>query len=343
MNEYVIAIVAGLVVAVIAAAAIWIFYMKYKKDREMWKQIAEDSYNRGKDEASEIVRSTCDQIEEDKAKLAELSDRKLLIDIMLALGSYGRRLDRIDAKLKCIKNYKAYIDDMTTLTHNLSQRFTVLEDYISRTAAVTDSLRQTISETSDNIHMLINDLGDLKALHTKINGHVYELRCVTTTLETMQERISKVVEDMNTVMEVCNQSPMAKLRSIETEIEALAEVVDMIRAELNSVSSTPGEIKSAIDDSMEEYSYGSLFYRIAAVASDVSGAKSMISDIESSLSSVSSELESVSSELGDVKSAVQNSSSSSDYYSLSSKLDDIASNMSYIQSSISSIEYKVGS
>lgn len=109
MNEYVIAIVAGLVVAVIAAAAIWIFYMKYKKDREMWKQIAEDSYNRGKDEASEIVRSTCDQIEEDKAKLAELSDRKLLIDIMLALGSYGRRLDRIDAKLKCITNYKAYI------------------------------------------------------------------------------------------------------------------------------------------------------------------------------------------------------------------------------------------
>ena len=42
MNEYVIAIVTGMIVAVIATAAIWIFYMKYKKDREMWKQIAED-------------------------------------------------------------------------------------------------------------------------------------------------------------------------------------------------------------------------------------------------------------------------------------------------------------
>lgn len=343
MNEYVIAIVTGLVVSIIAAAAIGIFYLKYIKDKATWKQIAEDSYTRGKDEASEIVRSTCDQIEDDKTKLSELTDRELLIDIMLALGSYGRRIDRIDAKLKCITNYKTYIDEMTALTHNLSQRFTVLEDFISRTAATTNDLRQTVNATSSNIEMLVDALGDLENLHTIISNHVHNLSCVTQTLRTSQERISNVVDDMNTVMEVCNQSPMAKLRSIVTEIEALAEVVDTIRAELNSVSSTTGEIKSAIDDSMEEYSYGSLFYRIAAVASDVSGAKSMISDIESSLSSVSSELESVSSELGDVKSAVQNSSSSSDYYSLSSKLDDIASNMSYIQSSISSIEYKVGS
>lgn len=211
-----------------------------------------------------------------------------------------------------------------------SQRFTVLEGFISRTAATTNDLRQTVNATSSNIEMLIDALGDLENLHTIISNHVHNLSCVTQTLRTSQERISNVVDDMNTVMEVCDQSPMVKLRSIEAEIDALAEVADAIRAELNSVSSTTGEIKSAIDDSMEEYSYGSLFYRIADIASSVSSARSAISDIESRLGGVSSEL-------GDVKSAIQNSSSSSDYYSLSSKLDDIASNMSYIQSSIRQI------
>lgn len=336
MNEYIIAIVTGLFISIIAAAAIGIFYLKYRKDKATWKQIAEDSYTRGKDEAAEIVRSTCDQIEDDKAKLSDLTDRELLIDIMLALGAYGRRIDRIDAKLKCITNYKTYIDEMTALTHNLSQRFSVLEDFISRTAATSNDLRQTVNATSNNIEMLIDALGDLENLHTIISNHVHNLSCVTQTLRTSQERISNVVDDMNAVMEVCDQSPMAKLRSIEAEIDALAEVADTIRTDLNSVSSTTREIKSAIDDSMEEYSYGSLFYRIADIASSVSSTRSAISDIESRLGGVSSEL-------GDVKSAIQNSSSSSDYYNLSSKLDDIASNMSYIQSSISSIEYKMGS
>ena len=95
MSEYVIAIIAVLVVAVIAAVTIWVLQLKYKKDKATWEQIAEDSYNRGKDEVSEILKSTCDQIQEDKAKLLELSDRELLIETMLALGSYGRRIDRM--------------------------------------------------------------------------------------------------------------------------------------------------------------------------------------------------------------------------------------------------------
>ena len=320
MNEYLLAVVVGLVVTSISAFAIWILCLKYKKNKAVWAQIAEDSYIRGKDEASEIIKSTCDQIEDDKNRLSGLSDRELLVETMLALGTYGRRIDRIDEKLKCITNYKAYIDDMNKQTYALSQSFVVLEGNISTTAGVINGLRQTIQETSTHIHKLIVDLSSLTNLHIKIDNHVQTLYGVEENLSYIHGKIAAVVEDMEAVMGTYDQSPMTKLKGIEREIVNLAEVVASIRNDVGSISGATDKIKTAIDDSMEEYTYGSLFYRIA--------------DIADKLSSLESEVGSVSSKVYDIKSTVENSLSSYGYDSLYSKLDDISS-------SVSSIRYKV--
>lgn len=285
--------------------------MKYKKDKAKWEQIAENNYEQGKDEAYEIVKSTCDQIEEDKTKLSELSDHELLIEIMLALGSYGRRIDRIDAKLKCITNYRVYIDDMNRKTRALSQSFSTLEGSLSTTAAVIDNLQQTIQEASINIHKLIVDLGSLTSLHTKISNHVSELNGVEEMLSYLHDNISSVVEDMDNIMRTYDESPMVKLDAIQNEIENLTVVLSSVCSGLENISDTAETIKSTIDDSVDEYEYNSLCHRIA--------------DISRKIVNLESELSSTSEKITDVKATVENSLNRYGYDSVHNKLDDISS------------------
>lgn len=320
MNEYVIAIITGITMAAIATIAIWILHLKHKKDRAKWEQIAENNYEQGKDEAYKIVRSTCDQIEEDKTKLSELSDRELLIETMLALGSYGRRIDHIDAKLKCITNYRVYIDDMNRKTHTLSQSFSTLEESISTTAAVIDGLQQMIQETSINIHKLIVDLGSLTNLHTKISNHVSDLNGVEEMLSYLHGNISAVVEDMENIMSTYDEPPMVKLSAIQSEIEDLTTVVSSVRGDLENISDTTEKIKSIVADSADEYEYNSLCYRMA--------------DLSSKMGNLENEISSTSEKVTDIKATVENSLNHYGYDSLHNKLDDISS-------SVTSIRYKV--
>ena len=322
MNEYAVAIITGLIVTGISAAAMWLLIWHFKKEKAKWEQIADDSYARGKDEASETIRMTCDQIEEDKAKLAELSDRDLLIQIMLALGSYGRRLDRMDVKLKSITNYKAYIDDMNAQTHNLSQSFVVLQKNITTTSSVIHGLRQTVQGTSQNIHQLITDLGDLNNLHIKIRNHISALSVVEQTLGHLQNSIADIIAEMNEVITTYDQAPMKKLKAIENKIATLLTSAEAIYGAVSNISDTTEHIKGTIDDSMEEYAYGSLYNRIG--------------DIASKLNDLDYEIRNARSDIDSVKYTVNRTLSDSSYDSIYSKLNDI-------ESGISSIRYKIGS
>ena len=320
MNQYMPAIIVALVMIAISALSIWIIHLRHTQEKKKWEQIAADNYARGKDEGDEIVRSTCDKIEEDKLKLADLTDRELLVEMMLALGSLGRRMDRMDNQLKCITNYKAYIDDMNCLIQKLSQRFVTLESLISTVVASNVALRETVQETSSRIHKLVAALGDLSDLHEQINNHVAALGNTEADLEYIQEKVDSIIREMNDVLTTYDHSPIEKLNGIEAYIEEMVQDVSNIQEVLYTLSGTASDIKTTIDGSMEEYDYGSLFYRIA--------------DIASKISNVDSEISSVCSKVNDIQSSVDSALSSYGCYSLYSKLDDISS-------TVNSIRYKV--
>lgn len=246
MDEFVVALITSVIVGGVAAVVICVLTLLHKKEKQRWEKIAEDSYNRGKDDASDIVKSTYDQIESDKEKLCQLTDRELLIETMLALGSYGRRIDRVDEKLKCITNYKAYIDSMNTQTQALSHNFVLLEGNISATSSVITGLRQTVQETSSNIHRLITDLSDLKNLHSTLNNHVESLHKVESSLELLQRKIAYVVDEMDAVMSTCDQSPMKKLKTIETDIGEMNSLIGNLKNNVDNINNTTDDVLSAV-------------------------------------------------------------------------------------------------
>ena len=74
--------------------------IKLSKTKKNIEQVASDNLKRGREEAADFVRCTMDKVQDDKNKLNEMSDRELLIETMLALAGYGRRLDRIEERFK---------------------------------------------------------------------------------------------------------------------------------------------------------------------------------------------------------------------------------------------------
>ena len=313
VTEQIAAIVAAIAVVVIAV----LFYTLHKREKAMWKQVAEDNYNRGKGDGAEEAKVFYDQIEEERERLEALTEKELLVQTMLALGSYARRMDRVDTKLKCITNYKAYIDDMNSCTQKLSQGYTVLEGHISTTAAIVGDLRKDIQETGKKIGKLVDDLGSLKDLHTKIEGHMAALSNAERTLGALRIKISGVVEDMNSVMETHDQAPMKKLKGIEKEVTDLIKLVSSLIDQTRMVSNEVSSINNKVDQATDEYTTYSLCYRIAAIANNID--------------SLDNEIGSVNSKVGDIRSAIEESFSHYGYNSIYSKLDDIESSVSSIR------------
>ena len=188
MGEYGYAVITGLIIICLCTVIICVLMIRQREERQKWKKIAADNYARGQDEASELLKATCDKIEQERQRLEEQSEKDLLVEIMLALGSYGRRLDRIDGKLRCISSYKTYIDDMNSRTQKLTQSFIALDSSVSATASAVSGLRKTIQQTGSEIQTLISQLSGMEELGQAVSGYSSELNQVELTLEYLRKK-----------------------------------------------------------------------------------------------------------------------------------------------------------
>lgn len=252
MAEYTPIIVTVLICTVVCIAAIWLQNTKYKQAQRKWERIAEDNYHRGKDDASQLLRETYDKIEEDKNKLSLLSDRELILQILLALGSYGRRLDRMDTKLKCITNYKAYLDDINERTRNITQSYILLENDISATSSMIHRLQNTIGDTASGISTLIEEISSMDAIHHTVQDYIHQLSSIQKNLETLQSSTASIVQDMNAVMDSHNQSPMRKLKTIEMDVSGLNMMVKILLENVEELSSGAENLERKVDASFQE-------------------------------------------------------------------------------------------
>ena len=299
MDQYMLALITGVSILAICAIAFVVFFLLFRKEREKWEQYAEAKYAQGKEEANNIIRNTIDQIEEDKTRLLQLSDRELLVEIMLALGSQGRRLDRVEDKTKCIVDYQKYINDMNTLSHKLSLGFVALENNISLTDSSITNLRQTIQGASSDISRLIDALGDLKKLLSEFEHHTNRIKRIEQQIRVFEEEITTVMDEMEKVMSQNNQSPMAKLWKIEEKVESLATNIASLDDTLDDLSRKTTGIEENLGD-YNDWRYGnSLHARISRIDEIIENINESVDETlkHSGRNSLISKMESISSDL----------------------------------------------
>lgn len=165
------------------------------------EQIATDNFRKGKEEAADFVRLTIDKVQEDKNKLNEMSDKELLIETMLALGGYGRRLDRIEEKLQGIYNYKAYTEALAEQIKTIAGMSVDLITNVSSTSETVEGFKRLIEAARKDVHKLNNSIGEVEYIKERIisllesvNNSVYELEILNNKLTVIQEKIEGIYE-----------------------------------------------------------------------------------------------------------------------------------------------------
>lgn len=280
MGEYGYAVITGLIIICLCTVIICVLMIRQREERQKWKKIAADNYARGQDEASELLKATCDKIEQERQRLEEQSEKDLLVEIMLALGSYGRRLDRIDGKLRCISSYKTYIDDMNSRTQKLTQSFIALDSSVSATASAVSGLRKTIQQTGSEIQTLISQLSGMEELGQAVSGYSSELNQVELTLEYLQEKVASIVEEMKTVTVAYDQSPMKKLNTIEMEITGLNLLANSIRDTVSGLSEASEKLETKLRESADDSGFAAVSAKLDALSGEVGSVRSAVSDIQ---------------------------------------------------------------
>lgn len=248
MGTYLDAVITGLAVLLICTVVFLYLQLKHARDRREWEKLAEENYLLGKGEFSEFLRETCDRIAEDTDALAHRSDRELLLQILLTLGSYERRMDRMEDKLRIISHYRSYTADMTDKAQKLNKSFLLLESDVAEASATLNSLQHSITETRTAIDTLVDMLAGMGPLQQAVNSYAAQLGPISTTLEYLQAKTASIASQMDDVMTVHDQSSAKRLKTVEMEITGLSLLINSLNDSVSELSDTAREIRPGSKD-----------------------------------------------------------------------------------------------
>ncbi|MBE5866117.1 MAG: hypothetical protein E7292_07890 [Lachnospiraceae bacterium] len=291
--EYIIIIVSILLVAAIILIIVGAF--KYKKDKEKWSIEAEDSFKRGKEEAADFIRMTMDKVQEDKTKLEAMSEKELLVETMLVLGGYGRRLDRMEEKMQSLINYKAYSEEMNKQINILTGSSVSLQNSISEVGNYVTSVKQMLQEATSSVRGLNNSLGDVGNVANRVEALSDTLNGLLQDLDMIKTETSHIVKGMYDLFNSYGEGPGQRLQDIDENvsgikssmenveelIESVRYTVDGINGDVESIKSTVtgvDEIKSIVQSNLDSCGYDSIHTKVDDISSEISSIKSRVEE-----------------------------------------------------------------
>ena len=259
MDKTFLLILIGILVLLLISLTVTIVI--FIKSRKKWKLDSENQYIKGKEDgktdAISVINATINSIENDKNKLNQMSEKELMVSTMMALASYGRRLDETNARLETITDYKTYISEMNKQMHALSDSYnnlqstvktaeTSLNDSIISSQAklneTVESSKQSIESfnlkanlVSENINILnsrLSNVGDIRSRVDEINT---ELSQSLDLLISLHEQSSIIMSKMNETIESYGQSPIAKIDQINQSLGVIYDWIEKIYSKFRYV------------------------------------------------------------------------------------------------------------
>lgn len=288
MNNWIIAII---ILSIIAVAVIITLILKYKNDIRKLEQMSNENYQKGKDEVTEILKNTIDKIADDKIKFNSMSEKELMVETMIALGSYSRRLDRIEEN---VTNYKYYVDEMNNKAEILSNNYNIFLDTIKNSDVIVKDFNSTIQDASKSINNLNISFTNIENITQKIDKKIDELNFIISSINDIKDKVSKIIKDMNETLSTYGNSPMTVLKNIESNISKIQNEICNVNKtidnlndidkddveyvvtnvlnyndlcniydKINSLGDELESIKNSIDEAFDRYGYDSIYSMIS--------------------------------------------------------------------------------
>ena len=345
-------------------------HFKHKKEKAIWENLTEEKIHQIKSESTEYIRNTIDKISSTAQEYATKSDRDMLMSIILALDTYGRRIDRIDDKLDGIYNYKSYIDAMNSQIQKTSQYFILLNEKITELDDMFSICQTTLQKTAKEVKILNTYFTNTIELEPAIKQNIDLLSECAPTLSSTSYQIQQILNEIETFnkftidlkpaikqnFDLLNEyaptlySTNYQVQQILSEIETLnkkftytielepkiEQNIELLNEYAPTLYSTSYQVRQILNETEKLISSydSSPATKIKKIETASEKTLNILDEIESHISSIKSDVSTYSdmhSDIHKIKDSVVGS-----YDSLYDTVSDIKSDMWYIKSDISS-------
>lgn len=332
MYEIMPYILGGLLAGVLVLTFFLVFFLiKWKKDkhrlleetdrkceeikREMTEH-AENRYKAGKQDAVDVIRTTIDTIQNDKEEFEKMDEKNLLVETMLALGSYARRLDRIEEKIKIISNYNLYIESMNQAMEELRGNLDKQRNEIDEIDTFVKRFSSDSQRITSTVDMVNTRLADVANISSRTEEIITKLRVSTAELDNINDRVNDISEKMDGFFSNYSDSPMVVIHTILNKTENIISQIDELGSELSAeigsidsniddVSSDVKEIKELADSTLSIYGSYSVYEKVDDLKRDLDNIEYDVNHIKSSITN-SYEYDSIYSKISDIESKLGN-------------------------------------
>ena len=269
-----------------------------KKLQEEWQKKVEESYNQGKKDTEKEFNNLLNAVTKDKEYWNSLSEKELLIEMMLALKFNNNNVENLNNKILYIQKYK---DIFKELNYNM------------------DSLKKTEDLLNLNIENEKNQIIEFENLIKNVMSKVNDIDSTLKEIINIKDNINKVIKDINTAIPKLNEisSQIDKMATdindtIETYSDSPAEILSKLKEQINEL------YNNFIDN--ENYDVETIKYKL----------DNIYSKTDSASYSLFSKIDDLKNELSDLNSKLNNSLDPYAYDSLYSKIQDLESKLDTI-------------
>ena len=295
------------------------FFMGKKKIKE----IEASAFQNGKNEANRELRETVDKIEENRGKYVSMTEKELLVETMMALASYGRRIDRIEDNL-------ASLNDINSRMSTIIKQTNVIKNSTEELINKINLFQHTISNYEETQTKLISEIESAKFFINELsetNKNVEQ--CLTAVrqnimqLNQSKEDLSQTLIDLERICDKYSNSSVAQLLQLSASINSIEQKTERCLSNSEQIANELKSVKTVI-------------YGEQGTSTKIDQLRNSIESIVEIAEEVKESLTEIDEEVRETNGAINNPLTGME--GIKSSIDKVEDSMEEIKSSIDKVE-----
>lgn len=250
-----------------------------KKLQEEWQKKVEESYNEGKREAENGFNNLLNAVTKDKEYWNSLSEKELLIEMMLALKFNNNNVEVLNNKISYIQNYKDIFKELNNNMDGLKKTEDLLNLNIENEKKQIIEFENLIKNVMLKINDLDTTLKEIIKIKDNINKVIKDINDTIPRLNETSSQIDEIAKETNDIIETYSDSPAEILSELREQINELYnEFKDDDNYDEETIKDKLNGIYSKTDSALSEYGSYSLYSKIDDLKNELSDLNSKLSN-----------------------------------------------------------------
>lgn len=250
-----------------------------KKLQEEWQKKVEESYNQGKREAENGFNNLLNAVTKDKEYWNSLSEKELLIEMMLALKFNNNNVEVLNNKISYIQNYKDIFKELNNNMDGLKKTENLLNLNIENEKKQIIEFENLIKNVMLKINDLDTTLKEVIKIKDNINKVIKEINDTIPRLNETSSQIDEIAKETKDIIETYSDSPAEILSELREQIDELYnEFKDDDNSDGETIKDKLNDIFSKTDSALSEHGSYSLYSKIDDLKNELSDLNSKLSN-----------------------------------------------------------------